>query len=812
MPLPRYVIPALSAALRQNGSRTLAVALALACATSAARAQASLGSSQAIGEWRAYNAYQEGRRVAGCEDFAAWLTAGGTGLLLRFAETGELRRLDKANVLAQADPTLIRCNPFAPGQLLVGYADGAVEVLADGERSVAYARDIADAQLFGERDLTGFAFAGSEEAFVLAEFGFLRFDPARGLFLDDVRTSDPVRDVAAFGGDLYVATDAGLRVLPDYADAPRIRDFAQYVRADSLLPGRRNGGGLAVTHLETWRDELYVAYADTLVALGANGTVRLAHTAEGRRIRDLRGGPTYLLATEEASAKPGDRVAASRDGRDFAYVDVSCSGFGVLGAAEAAGEIAWAGQWVGLGFCRTPAPGEACVCSQVDSPNADQVFDVDARDGVVAAVSGGYSVTLQYTFNRAGAYVLAGDTWRNVNQRNTPALREGTQLGNPEPLADFVAVAIDADTALWMGAYFEGLARVLPDGSGEVFDERNSPLNPIDGDPGRVRVTALDLDAAGNLWVANYGGDPAVSVRTPDGTWYGLDVGGCSRGTFVDVDVDDRTGVAYLADAGFGVVAYDPGRGADGLPSFGDEADDVCTRVSSADGLPSVDAFAVAVDRDGIAWVGTADGIARVTCAGGDCTVSQPTAVVDGINGFLFDDQVVRSVAFDGGNRKWFGTDNGLFLLDAAAEEELAYYSEGNSPLLDDRINALAFDGTTGLLWVGTDAGLMSLRTESTTGRDFAHAAEVEVFPQPVRPDYEGPIAIRGLANDANVKITDAAGRLVYETEAAGGQAVWDGRDYTGHRPASGVYLVWATATRSQTQPATVVARIALLR
>ncbi|MEN0005682.1 MAG: FlgD immunoglobulin-like domain containing protein, partial [Bacteroidota bacterium] len=51
----------------------------------------------------------------------------------------------------------------------------------------------------------------------------------------------------------------------------------------------------------------------------------------------------------------------------------------------------------------------------------------------------------------------------------------------------------------------------------------------------------------------------------------------------------------------------------------------------------------------------------------------------------------------------------------------------------------------------------------------------------------------RGLARDANVKITDVNGKLVFETTANGGQAVWDGRDYNGRRASSGVYLIFAT-------------------
>jgi len=66
----------------------------------------------------------------------------------------------------------------------------------------------------------------------------------------------------------------------------------------------------------------------------------------------------------------------------------------------------------------------------------------------------------------------------------------------------------------------------------------------------------------------------------------------------------------------------------------------------------------------------------------------------------------------------------------------------------------------------------------------------VLVFPNPVPPGYTGTVAIRGLAENSVVKITELDGRLVYQTRALGGQAVWDGKDYKGRRISSGVYLV----------------------
>jgi hypothetical protein len=40
------------------------------------------------------------------------------------------------------------------------------------------------------------------------------------------------------------------------------------------------------------------------------------------------------------------------------------------------------------------------------------------------------------------------------------------------------------------------------------------------------------------------------------------------------------------------------------------------------------------------------------------------------------------------------------------------------------------------------------------------------------------------------VKITELNGRLVYQTRALGGQAIWNGHNYKGDKAASGVYLV----------------------
>jgi hypothetical protein len=204
----------------------------------------------------------------------------------------------------------------------------------------------------------------------------------------------------------------------------------------------------------------------------------------------------------------------------------------------------------------------------------------------------------------------------------------------------------------------------------------------------------------------------------------------------------------------------------------------------------------LAKDLDGKIWVGTSNGVAVFEC-GSDpirnrCVGRQIVASLNGILENLLRQQNVQTIAVDGANRKWFGTTNGIFVQSADGTTEIAKYNIENSPLPSNNIMSLQFDPRTGGIWVGTAKGLMMLRSDATEGRK-TNSDTAYTFPNPVRPDYEGPIAIRGLARDATVKIMDVNGRLVFETRALGGQAIWNGRNLNNEKVGSGVYFVFAS-------------------
>ncbi|HEU4718775.1 MAG TPA: two-component regulator propeller domain-containing protein, partial [Bacteroidia bacterium] len=229
-------------------------------------------------------------------------------------------------------------------------------------------------------------------------------------------------------------------------------------------------------------------------------------------------------------------------------------------------------------------------------------------------------------------------------------------------------------------------------------------------------------------------------------------------------------------------------------------SDDRVTRLgftAGNGGIVGTDVYSMAEDQDGEIWVGTDQGISVFYCAEniftpGACDAQQILIQQDGYTQILMGTQSVTCIAIDGANRKWIGTEEGgVFLMSADGQKQLAHFDVTNSPLLSNDITSLAINQKTGEIFFGTTKGLVSYRGEAIEGQD--QMGDVYAFPNPVTHDYHGPIAITGLVKDADVRIADVTGNVVYQTKALGGQAIWDGNNFKGERAATGVYLVFIT-------------------
>ena len=130
--------------------------------------------------------------------------------------------------------------------------------------------------------------------------------------------------------------------------------------------------------------------------------------------------------------------------------------------------------------------------------------------------------------------------------------------------------------------------------------------------------------------------------------------------------------------------------------------------------------------------------------------------------------------------------------MSADGTQELAHFTAENSPLYSNNVNSLAILPKTGELFMGTEQGIISYRSDATIGNEDLE--ELLVFPNPVPPNYSGSVGISGLTNNAEVIISDVGGSVVQRLTSNGGQAVWNLLNLNGSPVQSGVYLVYVVS------------------
>lgn len=360
------------------------------------------------------------------------------------------------------------------------------------------------------------------------------------------------------------------------------------------------------------------------------------------------------------------------------------------------------------------------------------------------------------------------------------------------------------------------------------YDYRNSPLQSILPSSSRpnayVWITGLEYDKDGNLWMLNNQTDTIVRILKNDGKWAALYYSEIKDIPTLDQVLFDNRGWAWINCRRTtnnpvnyaGVFCVDT-KGT--LENTADDSRKFITRFSNQDGVAySPDLFnCIAEDLDGNIWFGTDKG-PFVTYSPEDVfdngfyftQVKIPRNDGTNLADYLLSDVNITCITIDGGNRKWMGTSgNGVYLLSSDGIEMIEHFTTENSPLISDNIESIAIDGSTGEVFFGTDAGLVSYLGTATDPAGSLSDDNIKVYPNPVRPEYTGRIYITGLMRDTDVKIVSASGYLVNSGSSVGGEYTWDGKNKGGKRVASGVYYVLAADAEGNSG---AVAKILVIR
>jgi sugar lactone lactonase YvrE len=422
-----------------------------------------------------------------------------------------------------------------------------------------------------------------------------------------------------------------------------------------------------------------------------------------------------------------------------------------------------------------------------NGPASYLVAAMDISGKNVWAVPGGRTASFTSLSRIAQCYTLAGNTWTSYNATNTP------DMGQVRDILCVAADPLDADHA-FMGSWGQGLLEFNDGELKEIYDTENSSLQYVDNfGEGYLRVGGLAFDSYNNLWVSNDAAPNYLSVRKSTGEWKSFDLSQIGTALDVGILVIDKDNQKWMQGRGLALYVFNDNNTIDNV------ADDKVEKLSSTPGngnLPGSGISSLAVDRDGQLWIGTDQGVAVIyspgnVFTGGNYDAQQVMVEEEGYLHPLLETENVTAIAVNGNNEKWLGTEKaGVFLMSADGTEELLHFTDANSPLLSNSIQSIKISSN-GEVYFATSLGIVSYKDYKVEPPSTLDS--LVIYPNPVRPEYKGPIYISNLVAESNVKITDVTGALVWETEAQGGQVVWDGNNLEARRVNTGVYLVFVT-------------------
>ncbi len=724
----------------------------------------------AIGEWRDHLSYQQARQVVKSDR----IYCATSSAIFAINDKNEIDRFTKVNGLNDIGVQAIDWDQQT-GQLVVAYTNSNLDILKNS--SVKNIGDIKRSRISGNKSVyrifckNGFAYLSSGLGIIIADLN--RYEIKDTWFIGNTGSQVKVNAFTADANRFYAATEEGLKSIAQ--NNPNPSNYANW----QLLSG--------VAGLTTGSIKNVLAVNGTIVAekndslLLYNGTNwSLLYNDKNWPIVSTSASDNKLLVCQRTVSGAARVIQLNTNG----LIEKTLSQANVISYPSSAiidnNNIWVADQFGGLSKFTGNGTEQWIPNGPLGTADGEFIF----KDQHLYAAAGSVNTAWNYQYNRNGVFEFADEKWGYRGYYNIPKL---------DSVLDFITVAVDpTDGTLWAGSFGGGLVHFKDAATTDIYKKQNSSLQAAIGDPGSVRVSGLAFDKNGNLWVSNYGAASNLHLRKNNGAWKAFNIPFplTENAAGQIINDEDNNQLWIVCPKNNGLICYNYG------PVIDNAADDKWKWYQQGSGngnLPSNNVLYIVKDKSGFIWVCTDKGIGIVQCTssvfnGQSCDATLPVVQLDQFAGLLFKDEIVQCIAIDGANRKWVGTKNGVWLLSPEGDKIVYRFTEENSPLFSNDVRRIAVDPVSGEVFFSTLSGICSFRSTATEGA--TNNSQVLVFPNPVPPGYNGTIAIRGLTDNALVKITELSGKLVYQTRANGGQAVWDGRNYTGSKVASGVYLV----------------------
>jgi hypothetical protein len=701
-----------------------------------------------LGSWRTHLSYYHINVVALGEQKV--IASGNHGVMILDQRDNSISTYSKINGLTGTSITYVGLDNQTQ-RLLVTYADGRFDVIDNTSEIVGF-DPTKNSTLTGSKKINHIYFTNSI-AYLATDYGVIVFDVNRLLVRETWRglgnNGQPLNvfQSTILGDSIFLATGRGViaGALKD-----NLQDYNNWKRFES---GEFAG---SVQH---------IAQFDNAVYSGLNGSgifkYEDAHWAktpylEGFSFRSIHSSLNHLFIAET------DALYSLATNDDFTPVPSTYIVQPNFATEDNEGNL-WIGDG-GYGLVTNSQGGFVSIIP--NSPFGDKAINLTYYDKRMYALSGGYSANGAALGNSGVFDWFLDGSWTTA------------EAFFPD-VTDLVTESHSGKT--YISSFGHGIEVRDMQNNPMIFNDTNSPLINTNPPEPFVNISSLTSGVNG-VWVANYGASKPLHFLDANNNWKSFSFPMEQSQYPLKLGVDPHGSVWMVLDPmhSGGITVFNET----------DNKSVVLTDGEGMGGLPDNAVNAIATDREGYVWIGTDLGVAYfndpVSVFSGTVNAIKP--IYDGR--FLLRDDKVTAIAVDGGNRKWIGTERGLWLFNESGEELIYNFTTANSPLLSDVIRDVEINGQTGEVFIATDEGLISFRSDATDSEGKFET--VKIFPNPVTATFIGSIGITGLATDALVKITDVNGKLVWQTRAHGGSASWNLQDVNGRRPSTGVYIVFA--------------------
>lgn len=667
--------------------------------------------------------------------------------------------------------------------LVIVYDNSNIDFLR-GDQVVNMA-DIKNKQIMGSKEIFS-VYEEGKKLFVATGFGIVIIDLERILILDTWFThlNDrfcPVYDITSYHNEYYIATQFG--VFSIEKENPQAAHFAAWDRVAELDTDSYN-------FIVTFGDHLIVnkpvdPFDQVWVYDGSEWSSHDELSPMFMRDIKVRNDELAILDWHELKIYNPDLSFK------FSY---KWSDGGALPQAHGfdfdGSDLLWiADQYMGLVYFNRILTYP--VFYTLSGPATEMVEGMDCQNSLLAVVPGSRR-GWEFNFIPPSLSVFYNQQWNYITDP-FPYYLHGHDLNN-------VIINPKNNREIYIASWTGGLFKVVDMQVTQHWDYRNSPLVGFQLYPSDTTkyttLSGLAFDKKGNLWITNNKSSTPLHVLKKDGTWqsFTLDpyVQGTPKTVLEHILIDSRGYKWITVPRQNKLVVYSDNNTID------DPSDDKLAQIDlhSAANVTTNEIKCIVEDLHGNIWIGN-DRSIKVVYNPGSVFTKQLAAknILIKQKGYvqnLFEFETINTIAVDGANRKWVGTSQaGVFLLSENGTEQLLHFDQSNSPLLSDNVVDIVIDQESGEVFFGTTAGIISYRGTATEGKK--NYDECLVFPNPVRETWQGPITVKGLKFKSLCKIVDSSGKLIWQGYSQGGELVWNGLDFHGNRPKTGVFYVFVS-------------------